>query len=206
MISVKTEIAGAKKLAEALRAVSREENKALNTAIRVTGYRKMRKLQKEIEAGAPGGRPFAPLTLMARKRGGRTSRKPLRSLAVAVKYRVKKEPFTFTFGFVGPDRRDIKGDAREKDRISKSWKHLAEIHQKGFSRTPMPKYRGYLAGYGGRLSKRSKFRRVFFLRKETRQFHTPARPIVDPFWAAHKRDVFASIRRDYRRKLRGERI
>lgn len=204
MLSV--HVTGAKRLARFLESASREENKALETAMRVRGFKLMRTLQREIRQGAPGGVPFAPLSLMARKRGKGGRRKPLRDLALGVKYHWTKEPFTVRVGWTGPDRRGIRGDARQKDRVSKSWKWLASIHQEGFTRTPTKKARRYFARYGGSLSKRSKFRKVFFLRRETEQFHTPARPIMDPFWRRYEGEAWQAIRRDYRRKLRGERI
>lgn len=197
MLSV--HVTGAKRLAQFLESASREENKALETAIKVRGFKLMRTLQREIRQGAPGGVPFAPLSLMARKRGKGARRKPLRALALGVRYHWTKEPFTVRVGWAGKD-------ARQRARVSKSWKRLASIHQEGFTRTPTEKARRYFARYGGSLSKRSKFRKVFFLRRETEHFHTPARPIMDPFWRRYEGEAWQAIRRDYRRKLRGERI
>ena len=49
-------------------------------------------------------------------------------------------------------------------------------------------------------------RKYFALRKTTTRFHTPARPIIDPFWAAHRFETLSNIRANYRRKIAGERI
>jgi hypothetical protein len=190
---IEVQIKGAAALAKALNAASQEENKALETAIRVSGYRLRKTLQQEIRSGAPGGQRFAPLSLMARKRGKSAKRSPLRRLATAVRYHVTRDPFSMAVGWVGP-------------RVSKSWKRIAEEHQKGFTIPVTDPMREYLAQRGARLGKRSRFRRVFFLRASTREFQVPARPILDPFWERHREAVWRQIRRDYRRKLRGERI
>lgn len=91
-------------------------------------------------------------------------------------------------------------------KVSKSWKRIAEAQQKGFTSEITEGRRRYFRNLGLLIDKRSKFRKYFFLRKETSKFVTPARPIMDPFWDAHKRKAWHNIRENYRRKMRGERI
>jgi len=170
--------------------------RALSVAMKVEGYKLRRNLQKEIRAGAPGGKSFSPLSIIAQYRTGRKRRaKPLSRLAIAVRYMVtSKDPFEMHIGWVGP-------------KISKSWKRLAAMHQEGFTREVGAKEERWLRR---RLHKDSKtpkkYRKFFALRKGTTQFKTPARPIIDPFWHAHQTEAWQNIRRNFRRKMRGERI
>jgi hypothetical protein len=48
--------------------------------------------------------------------------------------------------------------------------------------------------------------KYFALRKSTQRFHTPARPIIEPFWGAHQAEALGNIRSNFRRKLAGERV
>ena len=185
-------IKGLEQLEKALKAESARQKKALNTAVKVEAFRLRNELKKEIRQGAPGGKPLAPLSFIARRRA--RSKRPLRRLATAVMYQVtSKEPFEMRVGWVG-------------SKVSKSWKRIAEAQQEGFTREITERQRRYFRSLGFGLGKRSRFRRYFFLRKETLKFVTPARPIMDPFWEAHKRRAWHNIRDNYRRKMRGERI
>ncbi len=190
-------IKGADKLAKALKAESRRSEKALNVALRVEGFQLSRALKKEIRQGAPGGRQFRPLTFLARRwGGGRQLRpnKPLQRLALAVRYFVaKQKPYEVHVGWTGP-------------RVSKSWKRLAQLHQKGFTAAMTTSRRRYFARKGGAMSPRAAGRRFLFLKKSTRQFRTPARPILDPFWDRHQEAAWMNIRRNFKRKLAGQRI
>lgn len=181
---------------------------AENTAVRVEAYRLMRLLRKEIRAGAPGGKRFAPLSTLARRDSGPRRMRPDRPLAALsrrIGYEVtNRTPIEMKIGFVGPPSSD-------------TWRKLAKIHQEGFSfgegsrqgtrNTGMPqRRRAYFARGGGKLSKGAKGRRHMFIRKSTRRFEAPARPIIDPFYRRHRAEALRNIVINTRRKIRGERI
>ena len=214
MIELSLEVKGLKQLQQAFKAERVKQQKALNTAIKVEGYRLREVMQQEIRKGAPGGRSFAPLTVLGARtkasnlRGkadieefGRvgTLRRPKKSalqrLATSVRYYIPNKRYNMEMyvGWTGPH-------------ISKSWKHLAKIHQEGFTRAISRRQRRFFMHRGQELSKRSRYRKYFFLRKSTSVFRTPPRPIIDPFWRAHEEEAWRNIRNNYKRKLRGERI
>lgn len=189
---IEVEVRGVKALARALGAIHKEEVKALETSIKAEGFQLMKVLKKEIEAGAPGGKRFAPLSFLARKRGrGSVNRTPLGRLAKSVRYQIRKDPYQVKVGWVG-------------SRVSKSWKRIAAMQQEGFSHEVTEEQRSYLRRAGGRLGKRSKYRKFYFLRESTKELRTPARPILKPFWAAYGDNAWRNIRDNYRRKVRGE--
>jgi len=184
-------------LERTLKTEGKRQEKAMNTAIKVEGFRLMRLLKKQIQAGAPGGQKFEPLTYLARSFGGAgrlRPNKPLRRLAVAVRYFVKDQsPFDMRIGWVGP-------------RTSKSWKRIAEMQQEGFESGMTEKRRRFFMFKGAAMSKRSAVRKYLFIRKTTTRFKTSPRPILDPFWRAEKDRAWRNIRRNYKLKLQGERI
>ncbi len=193
---LKTTIRGVKSLDRFLKTESKRQEKALNTAIKVEGFRLMRLLKKEIRDGAPGGKKFDSLTYLSRAFGGKRLRpdKPLRRLAIAVRYFIKDQsPFDMRIGWVGP-------------RTSKSWKRIAELQQEGFTRPISKARRGFFRSRGEGMSKGSAARRYMFLRKSTTRFKTPPRPIMDPFWRAHGGKAWRNIQRNYRLKMKGQRI
>jgi hypothetical protein len=192
MIKITPVIKGAKNLAGDLKAENRRQKKALETAIKVEGFRLRRQLQKEIRAGAPGGEEFAPLSMMARKRRRRT--KSLVPLAKAVRYHIERDSageIQMAIGWTGPQ-------------VSKSWKRIAQKQQEGFTVNVSQKQREFLARYGGEI--RGKYKPYFFLRRETREMEVPARPIISPFWTAHDEEARRNIAKNFLRKLKGERI
>jgi len=189
--------------------------KATDTALKVEGFRLKKLLEKELKAGAPGGRAFDPLTEMARRTMGkydksvRPARKALtrsrgaESMHRAIRYNAYSlyRKFVFAFGFIDP----AKGE-----KLSKSWKRLARLHQEGFVRTVTEAQRRYYARRGsklvGKTGRRLKAAKFFFLKKGTTTFRTPARPIIDPFWAAHRGEAERNVKSNFEKKLRGERI
>jgi len=167
--------------------------KALDTAIRVEAFRQVRQLKKEIRAGDPGGRRFAPLTFLARraKTGRLRANKPLTRLAAGVRYKVEsKNPVKVRFGFVG----------------SQALRALAEKHQAGFRRQVSEKQRRFFANLGDSLSQRVKTRKVMFLTAGETEFKTPARPIVRPYWESNHRQAWQNIRKNWKQKAKGKRI
>ncbi|MDA8139027.1 MAG: hypothetical protein M0036_10275 [Desulfobacteraceae bacterium] len=185
--------------------------KAEDTAVRVEGFRLMRVLRAEIRKGAPGGRQFAPLSMIRRTlgAGGRLrGNNPLQRLSRAIGYEVAaRSPAALKIGFVGRASSD-------------AWRRIAAAQQAGFETSADEPYfrrrnisiREYLAGQGGLVDRtmfggrKSRRRNVFFLRKSTQRLKTPARPIIEPFWQAHEPEARRNIRSNFIRKLRGERI
>jgi len=148
-------------------------------------------MMKEIRAGAPGGKRFAPLSMIARR--GR-DRQPLRRFAGLVRYWLaSRDPVEMHVGFTGRS-------------LGQSWQNLITRHQAGFTSEMRPERRMGLIRAGFGYGKRSSYRKYHMLRKSTRVFRTPARPIIDPFWAAHAGDAWRNLRSNFIRKMRGERI
>ena len=202
--------------AQAVKGYREKVRKAQDDAVRVEGYRRMVQLRREIRAAAPGGRRFAPLSMIRRTMraagsGRLRADKPLVALGHAIGYETNRgqSPIEFKFGFVGPAS-------------SSAWRRLADMHQRGFTRRSDgpydPKYpshgtlRETFAREGGRIDykrygrRKAKRRNVFFLRKETGDLQTPARPIIAPFLSATRAATLYKIRENFRRKMRGERI
>jgi hypothetical protein len=194
MIEVNIRADGLSNLRNLIDFESTRARKALTTATKTEGFRLMRLLREQIKQAAPGGRAFAPLSVIARMRRGKYGdRKPLRRLATVVRYRVEKD--AMRIGFVQP----VRGH-----QLSRSWLRIARLHQEGFQHEMDDATRAAVLRqlkYAGPAA--SKF---LALRKTTRRFHTPARPIVEPFWAAQIQATLANIRTNFRRKMAGERI
>lgn len=213
-------IKGIKRTKRWLEAKKSEAEKAMNTALKVEGFRLRNEMQKEIRAGAPGGRRFDPLSHISRGlfRSRPRPDRPLAALARAVRYAVtRKKPYTVNVGFIQPTSGYFG--------ISKRWINLARLHQEGFTRNITPAMRlmivrsgarkagwkniggdtSYTGSYAGNLEAMAG-NSPFFLRKETTQFRTPARPIIAPFWQAHQASVRRNIQTNFRRKMAGQRI
>ncbi len=185
----------AEKVAKYIKEQEAKKDKAYKTAIKVEGFRLKDLLKEDIRKGAPGGKQFAPLSYIRRHTGKRLKPdKPLSRLAVAVKYHVKDEkPYKLAIGWTGP-------------RVSKSWKRLATKHQEGFSQDIPDWKRKSFAKKGDMISERSRARKYHYLRKETKRFKVPARPIIDPFMDRHKAESKKQIVRNFKLKMQGKRI
>ena len=232
-----------------------EAEKNMNIALRVEGFRLRNLMQREIKAGAPGGRRFDPLTDISKRMDFQKSprRNPLADLAKGVRYHVNpRPPYQVAVGFVGPmtwsdaDRglgfvgRRVNQYSPPLARVaalnpigwgmgrsqisSKKWRRLAESHQKGFTRTITETQRRYIAHQGARLlgwertlggktSYKNKYtdnleatagNTPFFLKKSTKTFTTPARPIIAPFWQAHQQSIRRNIASNFKRKMAGQ--
>jgi hypothetical protein len=193
---IQVTIKGLNKLPGALKKEREREGKALNTAIRVAGFARM----KELKAALMRGRGiFEPLSFIARSLNSKTpgrmaSNRPLAKMAVAVGYHVfDRDPIGMAFGFTGP-------------KLSKSWRRIARFQQEGGTRPVTPGLRKSLIGRAAALSKRSAARRYLFIKKSTTTFETPPRPIIEPFWRSKKDKTRREVIENFRRKLRGERI
>ena len=176
--------------------------KAGRNAVSVEGFRLMRLLQKEIKAGAPGGRKLSPLTEIARvigSSGAEHKNNPLYTAFHGIRYGASKGTgdYTFSLGAV-------------EGKSSSTWVKIIRKQQEGFEFPVDDSMRGFLRRIGselkgskGRAKGKAKF---FFLLPGTTQFKIPPRDIVDAFWSAHQAGVMARIQSNYERKLRGERI
>jgi len=188
-------VRGLTKLKRDLKVEGKRANKAMVTATRVEAFRLAKVMRQEIRKSAPGGDRFAPLSYLARRGYKRLKPdKPLAALARAVRYQVRdRDPLDIRVGFTGL-------------RTSATWKRIARKQQEGFTETMPEMKREMFADIGGRLGKRSKVRKYMFLERSTRTFTTPARPILEPFWEAHRSEAMLKIRDNFRRKMRGQRI
>lgn len=193
-----------KALKRDLEAYDKKRVKAAEIAVKVEANRLRLELKKELKAGAPGGRPFSPLTQIGRSRrkGKAKNNPPLYRLAVPIRYRTEMngDHKTIEIGFVDPNK---------GERLSYSWKRIAKLHQAGARIYVKPDLRKALAEMGGRMKKRKATRsaaNAFFLKKSTTHFDVPDRPIIEPFWQAHKREAEQNILLNFHRKMKGERI
>jgi hypothetical protein len=195
-MELKATLLGAAVIQKRLSKDRQQENRNLFTAMRVAGYRLRKMMRSEIRAGAPGGRKFAPLRTIS---PGRSGRSPLGRLAVPVRYWARRNPDEVHVGFTGP-------------RISKNWQRIVAMHETGFQTDvdAPTRYgtslRKFFIRQGAAMGKRSRLKKYYFIRKSTRYFKTPARPILEPFWQAHREGAWRSIRNNFRRKMAGERI
>jgi hypothetical protein len=179
---------------EALKRGQEKADKALNTAVKVTAFKAKNLLQKEIRSGGVGGQKTEPLSYIARRLWGRSpNRAPLRALATGVRYAVRsKKPYTMAVGFI-PER-------------SGGWVNTARKHEKGFERTISPGLRKMIIDKGAELGSVDGGNTPFFLKKSTRKLKTPGRPLVKPFWDKYRDQFQAKIKKNFRAKMRGERI
>jgi len=201
------QIKGVQKLQRDLKAAGMKNRRALQTAIKVEGFRQLRKLRDDIRAGKPSGLPYDhPLSQIARRTTtGRWQKNqiPLYRLARLLRYNVEYRggQFHMSFGFV----------ATRGGRLSSSWKQLLIKHQEGidvlygYSRKELGIH---FANIGARLKKRGDpDARFFFLRRSSgRRLEIPPRPMIEPFWKAHKSEARRNIAKNFRLKLAGKRI
>ena len=188
-------VKGVKALQRKIDHHEQNSKKSLLTAMKREGFLLMKELRKEIRKGAPGGKTFKPLRQISM---GPRKRPPLRSLAKIVHYKTTRwqHPPEVEVGFVG-----MRGMP-----LSKSWARIVRRQQKGFT-DPIYKWkREQLARTAKDYGPRSKKRKFYFLRKTTRFFKTPARPIIDPFWRKWEPISAKRIPENWVKKMRGERI
>jgi hypothetical protein len=188
-------------------AETKKQKKALETAIKVEGFRQLRKLREDIRHGRPGGKPYEKeLSEIARRTKSGRLRKvqvPLYRLARLLRYNVeyKNGSLGFRFGFVS---------SRSKS-LSTSWKKLILKHHEGVdvlytgSRTELGRR---MARIGAKLEKKGDpDARFFFLRRSAgRRIDIPERPAIDMYWDSHDDEAKRNIAANFRRKMRGERI
>lgn len=203
----------AKEIKKKLDVADKKRVKAGETATRVRAFKLWEELAKEIRRGGAGGNTHSPLTAIARRYQGKfVTRKPFTKLHSTSGAGQKAKtrgilPVRYNAGRVGGQFKAEVGFIDTKQgRLSKSWKEIAKKQQEGFTIPATEKKRAFLARIASKFSGRSRLKKYFFLKKSTRQFKIPARPIIDPFWAAHRADAARKIIRDFERKMAGERI
>lgn len=205
-------VKGISKLYKDLDIYDKRAKKALDVAIRVEGFRRLKELREAIRKGDPSGAPYAAqLSKIARrtKRGAlRKNQVPLYRLARLLRYEVNYDTglngagqMTFSFGFkrTGPRR------------INSFYRKLVRLHQEGEdvfytgSRTELGRR---FARIGGKLKKKGDPDAIyFFLRKETgRKMHLPERQIIGPYDDETRGQALRNIRRNFQLKMAGERI
>jgi hypothetical protein len=204
---LKAEIKGLRNLYNDLNIHTKKAQRALQTAIKVEGFRRLKELREAVRSGDPGGRPYAhQLSRIARhtKSGAlKKNQVPLYRLARLLRYNVEYRDgdIKFNFGFV----------TKTQASLSSSYKELLIKHQEGLdvlykgSRTELGKR---FARIGGKLKKKgdpdAKF---FFLRKTTgRTIHLPERDIINPYYDDKRADMLRNIRHNFRLKMAGNRI
>lgn len=208
-IRIRAEVKGVNKLRRKLKRMHERSEKSLQTATRVEAFRLSRELKREIRAGAPGGVRLARLSFLARRSGINPRRlrpdRPLAGFARNVGYQVSdRNPYTVKVGFV---RRTASPSVRKLVRMHQEGFSFGEGSREGTQRTGMDeRKRSRFRRVGGSLSQRAMGRRQMFLRKSTRRFGSPARPIIDPFWRAHRAEAVRNIQSNFRKKMRGERV
>ena len=202
--------------------------KNAQTATRVEGFRLMKAMIREVKAGAPGGRSFNPLTILARKVGGSSvsrGRVPARKRFTKLFSTMKASPgylkgvppirynahklggkFNVSVGFITFRKTSIATGDVIKNTLSKSWQRIMTRQQEGFTVPVFERDRRFFAAVGASMPKRSRLRKYFFLKKSTTQFKIPANPIIDPFWNAHRDEAQRNIISNFERKMKGERI
>jgi hypothetical protein len=173
--------------------------KAMETAVKVEGYRLMKILKEQLRAGKPGGSELDPLTEIGKRYGKPINRKPLSRLAPVIRYGVERrgDGMVVGIGFI---------DYGSK-KLSKSWLRIAEEQQEGAIRAISEERRKGIISIGVSLAKRKDATaRFFFLRETTQTAKIPPRPVIGPFISAHLKGSGRIIVSNFERKMRGERI
>ena len=200
MITVKTNLPAFRRTIER---ELKQNNKDFETALKVTGFRLRDKMRNEIKEGRPGNSVFRPLTYIARglgRKSGTRFRKdrPLIRLASGVTYNIRRKPeLDMRIGFTR--------------RSNPFLRRMAEAHTTGFTKRIGTRLRRAIIAEGARRIRGHRdadyiTQTPFFLRKSTKSFKTPPRPIVGPFWLKHRDQAWRDIRDRFRRKRAGERI
>ncbi len=186
--------------------------KSAKDAVKVEGYRLYQELKKEIQEGSPGGQKFAPRSELSKRFIGEEKQvsggnwaflmNPLWKIAPQVRYNVQDagRDFTAEIGFTSPPKKPI----------SRAWMRIAEKHQEGFNtsaeaHTSWGETVGHLLKTLG-YTETSQSKGNYVPRKTTTTFHTPARPMVGPFWRAQQATTGINIKNNFARKMKGERI
>ena len=191
-------------VAKVIRAVKKERkkaDKAMNAAVRGAAYKMRKKLKREIRAGDPGGSPFKPLSFIAlrMKKKRRSHAKPLTYLASGIRYHVRsKAPYEVGLGWVAP--------GTSAARASKIFQKIAERSQQETTTVISNALRKKIIARGAELGKSESGGTPFFLRKATKEFKTPQRKIIEPFFRRNKMKIEKLIQKNFKLKMAGKRF
>ncbi len=190
--------------------------KAGQTAAKVEGFRLKKVLAKELRSGSPGGRQLQPLRRLTT---GARKRNPLARFAKAVRYRGSGsgKNYTVEVGFltwrsIGTNDNGKAYDHESRNSSGSTWRRRASMQQHGYSFSadaisPIGStYRRLFRRIGQTYGKLSAVKKYFFLKKSTKNLVVPARPMIDPFWSAHKTEASRNILNNFKRKMQGEHI
>lgn len=204
MIKVEVTAAGVKNLERLMLERRKGAGRALTRAIRTEGFSLRMTLMQAIRMGTPApGERLKDLSWIARsikRKSGFRQPGPLRRLASAVTYLVDNASNEMRIGFTS--------------RSAKWARRAAKAQQEGFDRPVTFNLRQYMRRVGaqrlfGRLMRGESMKpqhwtkKVLFLRSTTRRLVTPARPIVEPFWAHQSKQSVVRIRNNFRTIMRG---
>jgi len=210
---IKAVITNLKQFDRQLTAETNRLYKAAKDAAKIEAYRLRDVLREEIKQGAPGGQKFKPITELARRSRKKYYRNkpPLYTLYKPIRYEVVKNS-----KYIKDPKHEIHiGIGLGAPEISASWKRIARMQQDGG--VFIDKRFKYFSPWQGRVltgqeavrdyllhkSVERKPRR-YALRKETRVFKLPPRPIIGPFWNKYQKIALKNIEDNFERKARGE--
>lgn len=171
------------KLTQDIRRYNEQRIHAYRNAVKVEFFRLRKLLKTEIEQSAPGGQKFAPLSETTKK----IWKWQFEEMGIKTQRYLDRPLFKLSRPiyykvWTNPDNMHMSIGFVGK--MSASMFRLANIHQEGFS-SP--------------LTTRD-------VTKSGPLVHTPARPIIVPFWARYQREAEANIHSNFEAKMRGERI
>ncbi|OPY78287.1 MAG: hypothetical protein A4E65_02310 [Syntrophorhabdus sp. PtaU1.Bin153] len=174
-----------------------DAQRAAKNAVKVEAFRLKNLLQKDLRTGSGVAAGFDPLREVSKRYSRKPSQRgkaPLSPLAKAVRYYVADNgmPYRLELGFVGAS-------------ISHKWKEIAMRQQAGATYPVHPAVKERLKQIGIALKKKKDPSAKFFFLKTT-SFVDPRRDIIDTFREAHQAEMFANIKSNFERKMRGERI
>jgi len=160
--------------------------------LRGVGFSSKKTLATEIRKQKPGGKSYdKDKRQISRKLSGK--RDLLKFLAKYTHYDRPKEisnTHSISIGWVGSG-------------ISKRAKGMAKSHQKGFKTPVSDEIRKKLRRMAEDGDVPKKYRQFFFIRDDTKQFETSARPILEPFFEAHREHMRNRFKEYYTIKYNG---
>lgn len=177
--------------------------KATRKSVLVVAKEKTKKLKTQLKAGAIAGKKLTGLTAIGRHYTSRKQNedgaigsvkfrpdKPLSRIAKYINYAENKKSLT-GYSVDG-------GFVQKKGRGGNVYALLGKRLQAGYNIPVTKQSRKYFARVGGSLSKRSKFKKYFFLKKGTVMFTVPGRPVIDPFWESESNNIRSEVATNFK--------
>ena len=192
-------VKGAEKTLAALAQEDRRQKRALVTALKREGYLRAKELQREVRAGAPGGQAFAPMSkmfgVMSRLNRRHGYAKGFIQSGNLIQYDV-----------MGSDENAIVSVGWPTSRVPGSFRKLMADLQEGKTTSVSAEQRRFFAGVAGQSGSRTNARKYLFLKRSTSSFRMPGRPVITPYYNAHRSEFLPSIRKNWIAKMKGQRI